>query len=335
MDRRRERRRSTTGPCSRGRWGAPRRRRGSRSPRWHSCSTRCRSRSGRRRPGTGRRDRRRRPRRPRRRSARRSRASSLPSSALTRAAAALIRPSQWITGAGIGCPETGKFSTAFAVSRAPELLPVSVSSWSLQAAIDASLGLSRGPIAMALAIAPRLGAIPALPHRAPGAGAVARVVVERPATVVGRAAFSRCQVPSRIDSWTTASSGRCAESTPPQRVTRSAPSAAEPQPDLRPPRTGALSAVDRGRRRRPAGLLASSSSRNASRTVDQPAAVRPRDGSARRPIETVGSEPGRAPAGVASSSAASTMSSVLTNSRTSSSSAGAVWSVGITGILSM
>ena len=43
-------------------------------------------------------------------------ASSLPSSALTRAAAPLIRPSQWITGAGIGLPETGKFSTAFVVS---------------------------------------------------------------------------------------------------------------------------------------------------------------------------------------------------------------------------
>ena len=32
------------------------------------------------------------------------------------AAAALIRPSQWTTGAGIGSPETGKFSTAFRVS---------------------------------------------------------------------------------------------------------------------------------------------------------------------------------------------------------------------------
>ena len=43
-------------------------------------------------------------------------ASSLPSSALTRAAAPFSRPSQWITGAGTGCPETGKFSTALAVS---------------------------------------------------------------------------------------------------------------------------------------------------------------------------------------------------------------------------
>ena len=43
-------------------------------------------------------------------------ASSSPSSALTRAAAALIRPSQRATGTGIGSPETGKFPTAFVVS---------------------------------------------------------------------------------------------------------------------------------------------------------------------------------------------------------------------------
>ncbi len=43
-------------------------------------------------------------------------ASSCPSSALTRAAAALRRPSQRITGTGTGCPDTGKFSTALAVS---------------------------------------------------------------------------------------------------------------------------------------------------------------------------------------------------------------------------
>jgi hypothetical protein len=42
--------------------------------------------------------------------------SSWPSSALVRAAAALIRPSQWITGPGIGWPEIWKFSTAFVVS---------------------------------------------------------------------------------------------------------------------------------------------------------------------------------------------------------------------------
>src|SRR5436305_212909 len=42
--------------------------------------------------------------------------SSRPSSAFTRAAAPLIRPSQRATGAGIGSPETGKFTTAFAVS---------------------------------------------------------------------------------------------------------------------------------------------------------------------------------------------------------------------------
>ena len=33
-----------------------------------------------------------------------------------RAAAALIRPSQWITDAGTRSPDTGKFSTALAVS---------------------------------------------------------------------------------------------------------------------------------------------------------------------------------------------------------------------------
>ena len=42
--------------------------------------------------------------------------SSSPSSAFTRAAAALIRPSHCATGAGIGSPETGKFPIAFAVS---------------------------------------------------------------------------------------------------------------------------------------------------------------------------------------------------------------------------
>ena len=42
--------------------------------------------------------------------------SRSPSSAFTRAAAALMRPSQRATDAGIGSPETGKFSTAFIVS---------------------------------------------------------------------------------------------------------------------------------------------------------------------------------------------------------------------------
>ena len=43
-------------------------------------------------------------------------ASSSPRSAFTRAAAALIRPSQRATCRGIGSPETWKFSTAFFVS---------------------------------------------------------------------------------------------------------------------------------------------------------------------------------------------------------------------------
>ncbi len=42
--------------------------------------------------------------------------SSSPSSAFTRAAAALIRPSQRTTGVGIGSPDTGKLATAFVVS---------------------------------------------------------------------------------------------------------------------------------------------------------------------------------------------------------------------------
>ncbi len=42
--------------------------------------------------------------------------SSSPSSPLTLAAAALRRPSQWITGGGTGWPEILKFSTAFVVS---------------------------------------------------------------------------------------------------------------------------------------------------------------------------------------------------------------------------
>ena len=49
-------------------------------------------------------------------------ASSSPSSAFTRAAAALIRPSQRATGAGIGSPETGKLSTALRGLAAPQLL---------------------------------------------------------------------------------------------------------------------------------------------------------------------------------------------------------------------
>ena len=43
-------------------------------------------------------------------------ASRSPSSAFTRAAADLIRPSQRATAVGIGSPETGKFSTALRVS---------------------------------------------------------------------------------------------------------------------------------------------------------------------------------------------------------------------------
>ena len=69
----------------------------------------------------------------------------MPSSALTRAAAALIRPSQWTTGAGIGCPETGKFSTAFGRLRAPELASVTRRHRVLPRRwVQATLRLSRG-----------------------------------------------------------------------------------------------------------------------------------------------------------------------------------------------
>ena len=53
--------------------------------------------------------------------------SRSPSSALTRAAAALIRPSQRATGTGIGSPATGKFSIAFRVSEPQSSRAVSVS----------------------------------------------------------------------------------------------------------------------------------------------------------------------------------------------------------------
>ena len=45
-----------------------------------------------------------------------SSASSSPSSAFTRAAVPLMRPSQRTTGSGTRSPETGKFATAFVVS---------------------------------------------------------------------------------------------------------------------------------------------------------------------------------------------------------------------------
>ena len=116
--------------------GWARRRRGWRSPRWRSCSTRCRSRSGRRRPGTGRRARPRRPRRRRRRSAprRRCRAAEL---AVGLRGGALVGPSQRTTGTGIGCPDTGKFSTALVVSP-PQSCSVTVVPPSVQMSCVAS-----------------------------------------------------------------------------------------------------------------------------------------------------------------------------------------------------
>jgi hypothetical protein len=55
--------------------------------------------------------------------------SRSPSSAFTRAAAALIRPSQRATAAGIGSPETGKFSTALRVSGPQSSRCVSAATW--------------------------------------------------------------------------------------------------------------------------------------------------------------------------------------------------------------
>ena len=88
------------------------RRRGSRSPRWRSCSTRCRSRSGTRRSGTGRPSRRpsppRRPRgwpRPRRRRA-------TPSSALTLRGRGLDQAEGMDHRRSMRRPLIGKFSTA-------------------------------------------------------------------------------------------------------------------------------------------------------------------------------------------------------------------------------
>ncbi len=86
--------------------------RGSRPPRWCSCSTRCPSRSGRRRSGTGRRGARRSPRRLRRRWPPPPPAASTPSSALASAAARLIWASAAMWGPASPRPEIGKFSTA-------------------------------------------------------------------------------------------------------------------------------------------------------------------------------------------------------------------------------
>src|SRR5580765_2736896 len=63
--------------------------------------------------------------------------SSNPRSAFTRAAAALIRPSQRATGAGIGSPETVKFAIAFSVS------PPQRASESIAFATGASLAPAR------------------------------------------------------------------------------------------------------------------------------------------------------------------------------------------------
>ncbi len=58
-----------------------------------------------------------------------SSASSSPSSAFTRAAAALMRPSQWTTGVGTGSPDTWKLSIALLVSEPQSCWCTSVAMW--------------------------------------------------------------------------------------------------------------------------------------------------------------------------------------------------------------
>ena len=92
----------------------------SRSPRWHSCCSRCPNRSGRCRSGNARRARRRplparpcgsRPRAP---------FGNRPRPALTSAAAALTRPSARMKPRGMGRPDTGKLSHRALGLRAPQ-----------------------------------------------------------------------------------------------------------------------------------------------------------------------------------------------------------------------
>src|SRR5437764_3373881 len=68
--------------------------------------------------------------------------SSRSSSEFTRAAAALIRPSQRATGVGIGSPETGKFAIALVVSPPQSCCPVAVSVtvWRLARDANAAVG---------------------------------------------------------------------------------------------------------------------------------------------------------------------------------------------------
>ena len=71
---------------------------------------------------------------------------SSPSSPLTRAAAPLIRASQWITWIGTRSPETGKLSTAFAVSppyRRFAAIRTPSKGWSLNATTDSRCGAAR------------------------------------------------------------------------------------------------------------------------------------------------------------------------------------------------
>ena len=71
--------------------------------------------------------------------------SSSPRSAFTRAAAALIRPSQRTTGTGIVSPETGKFSTAFTVSPPQSSLGAVSLTWSSVSARGSPASVERRP----------------------------------------------------------------------------------------------------------------------------------------------------------------------------------------------
>src|SRR6187200_1257756 len=82
--------------------------------------------------------------------------SRRPRSAFTRAAAALIRPSQRATETGMDSPETGKFSTAFLVSVPQSSFGVVATPWTLDDAQSPEAQLRR---ALAQGLANGLGEV--------------------------------------------------------------------------------------------------------------------------------------------------------------------------------
>src|SRR6476469_9287612 len=102
--------------------------------------------------------------------------SSSPSSPLTRAAAALIRPSQRATGVGMGSPETGKLAIAFCVSPPQSSSDVAaVSVTALRLARDANAPCRKDPVAQLLA--QRL--VQLLDERPPDVGAAGALVLRK------------------------------------------------------------------------------------------------------------------------------------------------------------